>query len=133
MIDNRERLRRLGTLLAFVILSNVLALGITAGVAQKAPPVYAESASFDPGPPKGVVGQDGIACTGTASQDGNTLKYTVYIGADGDEMASNPSREREWQRSYCRWALEQDMGGWFKYQWGQDLKPESIQVSIRGL
>lgn len=102
-------------------------------LALTAPIAYADSATFDPGPPKGVVGQDGIACTGKATQDGHTLTYTVYIGADGDEMSSNPSRERAWQADYCQWALEQDMSGWFKYQWGVELDPGSIKVTIKRL
>jgi hypothetical protein len=96
-------------------------------------PAHADSATFDPGPPKGVVGADGIACTGRATQDGHTLTYTVYIGADADEMSSNPTRERSWQAEYCTWALSQDMSGWYLNQWSVTLDPTNIRVSTKHL
>lgn len=132
MIDNGRRRRRFGLLMALFALA-LLMSGIGNVIAGTAKLAHAEEASFDPGPPKGVVGQDGIACMGKASQGGHTLTYTVYIGADGDEMSSNPDRERSWQSNYCQWALEQDMGGWFKYQWGVTLDPGNIKTSIRRL
>lgn len=117
-----------------VTIALIWAISTAAGYVVSHPQtVHAEEATFDPGPPKGVVGQDGIACTGKATQDGHTLTYTVYIGADGDEMSSNPERERRWQNAYCAYALEQDMGGWFKYQWGVTLDPGSIKTTIRRL
>jgi hypothetical protein len=133
VIDNRERLRRLATLLIFAVLANMTAMAVIGGMGQSGMTAYAEEASFDPGPPKGVVGQDGIACVGKASQGGNSLTYTVYIGADGDEMRDRPDRERSWQTDYCHWALEQDMSGWFKYQWDTALDPSNIKVTIKRL
>jgi hypothetical protein len=96
-----------------------------------APVAYADSATIDPGPPKGVVGNDGIACTGKATQDGHTLTYTNYIGADREEMASDPTRERTWQTDYCQWMLAQDMGGWYRNQWGVTLDPSAIKITIK--
>jgi hypothetical protein len=97
------------------------------------PLAHADSATFDPGPPKGVVGNDGIACTGRATQDGHTLTYTVYIGADREEMASNPTRERTWQDDYCAWALAQDMSGWFMVQHGITLDTTNIHITTKRL
>ena len=112
-------------LLAFVALLCIVPLSV--------PRAHADSATFDPGPPKGVVGNDGIACTGRATQEGHTLTYVVYIGADREEMSSNPTRERSWQASYCQWALEHDMGGYFKYQYSVTLDPTNIKVSTKRL
>jgi hypothetical protein len=111
----------------------VVFLALLCIVPLPVPVAHADSATFDPGPPKGVVGADGIACTGRATQDGHTLTYTVYIGADGDEMASRPDRERAWQADYCQWALSQDMSGWYRYQWNVQLDPTNIHVSTKHL
>jgi hypothetical protein len=127
------RWKALGRFALMYLVVQMISLGIVDGVAERPVTAHAEEASFDPGPPKGVVGQDGVACVGKASQDGHSLTYTVYVGADEGEMSSNPSRERSWQSNYCQWALEQDMGGWFKYQWGVSLDPSNIKVSVRRL
>lgn len=56
----------------------------------------------DGGVPKGVVGNDGVRCRGESSSGDLTHITFFYIGADGDEMASNPSRERAWQKEHCQ-------------------------------
>lgn len=99
---------------------------------------FAETVEWDAagdgvGVPKGIIGQDGIACHGEATQDGHTYKYTNYIGADGDEMASNPQREQAWQTNYCRHVLETDMSGWFMQQHGITLDTSRIKMTIKHL
>jgi hypothetical protein len=133
MID-RERLRPLATIMFFVM-ANLVAMGAFVAAEMPAPTtVYADEVTIDVGvPTKGVAGNDGIACTGKATQDGHTLTYTNYVGADAGEMSSNPDKERSWQSDYCRWMLEQDMGGWFKYQHNVTLDPSNIKITIRRL
>jgi hypothetical protein len=93
--------------------------------------VYADTTeSWDPGPPKGVVGSDGIRCNGVAAQDGVSYDYTNYVGADAGEMAAG--RERTWQQTYCRWVLEQDMGRFFDMH-GVKLDPSRIKMTIQRL
>lgn len=92
-----------------------------------------EDAVIDEGPPKGVVGADGIACHGEASQDGHSLKYTNYVGADADRMSADPQGERAWQAAHCSWLLAEGMSGWFRYQHGVELDVTRIRMTIRRL
>jgi hypothetical protein len=48
-------------------------------------------------------------------------------------MASNPSREQNWQADHCRWINSQDVGGvrgWFKWTKGIDIDPSIIRITI---
>jgi hypothetical protein len=97
---------------------------------------HAETVVWDDGPPKGVVGADGIRCIGTASAGGHTYTSVKYVGADAGEMSSDPQRERNWQRSQCEWEQRQLIGGvpgWFKYRHGIDIDPASVRVTIEPL
>jgi len=100
-------------------------------------PAHAETVIWDEasdgGVPKGVVGNDGIRCIATATAGGDTYTAIRYIGADADEMASNPDRERNWQAEHCRWINSQEVGGvrgWFKWTKGIDIDPSIIKVTI---
>lgn len=96
--------------------------------------VYADSTTvIDVGAPKGVIGYDGIQCTGQATQDGYTLVYTNYVGADAGQMATNPQSERQWQLADCRWMLERDMSGWFLYRHGITLDTQNILLRAKQL
>lgn len=91
---------------------------------------FADTETWDPGPPKGVVGNDGIRCHGEVTQDGHTYVYTNYVGADADEPTD---REHAWQRSYCQWILEQDMSRYFLVQHNLILDTSKIRVTITRL
>ena len=98
-------------------------------------PAFAHDRSWDDGPPKGVVGQDGIACEYTASYAGHSYHAVEYIGADAGWMASQPARERAWQISEChKYARE---GGVRFFLWHENMVVTAdmldITVSIRRL
>jgi len=87
----------------------------------------------DGGVPKGVVGHDGVRCIGEATAGGTTYRAIRYIGADAEEMSSNPTRERNWQVEHCRWINSQDVGGvrgWFRWQRGIDIDPSTIKITV---
>lgn len=121
--------------LLFVLMALLLVLAPYSGLAT-VNVAHAETIVLDEGPPKGVVGQDGIRCIGTASAGGHTVTLVQYIGADGDEMANNPDRERSWQSNYCEWAQRQTVGGVpgvFRFKYGIDIDPNDVKVSTERL
>lgn len=69
-------------------------------------PVHAETVVWDEaadgGVPKGVVGNDGIRCTAESTDGEHTYRTIFYIGADAGEMATDPLRERRWQKEHCQ-------------------------------
>jgi hypothetical protein len=109
------------------ILAVLLALVLMPTVAS------AETFEWDPGPPKGVVGHDGIACYGEASQGGHTAKLTNYVGADAGWMSSQPDRERAWQQAECRSMMESHLALVFTWKWNVDLDLANVRVSSRRL
>lgn len=84
---------------------------------------------IDLGPPKGVVGADGVRCVGTVTQGGVTLKQVEYSGVDADEYGKDAEREKQWSRDNCKWQLEQGMAGYFKWTLGQELDVSQIRVT----
>src|SRR5687768_12539305 len=99
----RMRLRRVVPwLLAFL-----LAFG--SGAVLHVPVASAETFVIDQGPPKGVVGYDGIRCTGEYERDGNTYRYVMYFGADEHEAQES---ERSWQESRCHQKMQRVMVAW---------------------
>jgi hypothetical protein len=79
-------------------------------------PAHAETVVYDEGAdtgiPKGVVGFDGVKCTGESTVGDVTYRNTIYIGADAGWMDTQPSRERAWQKDHCRY-MEELQHGWF--------------------
>lgn len=59
------------------------------------------------------------------------FRYTGFtvIGADREEMASNPTRERAWQTDECQKAGREAVVGHFKWYRGIDVSPESVHVT----
>lgn len=92
-----------------------------------------EDAVIDDGPPKGVVGADGMSCTGRAAQDGHTLKTTTYTGVDGDEWANHNDSQRTWREDNCKWQLEQNMSGWFLHRHNVILDVSRIKITYKEL
>lgn len=54
----------------------------------------------------------------------------THIGADRDEMASDPVRERRWQQSACLNAGRQMIHGHFKFYRGLDIDAKNVDGSI---
>lgn len=54
----------------------------------------------------------------------------THIGADREEMASDPGRERNWQRSACMAAGRQMIRGHFKFYRGIDIDTKDVDGSI---
>lgn len=89
---------------------------------------YAHDRSWDDGPPKGVVGQDGVACEYTASYAGHSYHAVEYIGADAGMMASDPKREMAWQESEChKYAYE---GGIRFFLWHENMVVTADQLTV---
>ena len=112
-------------------ITGLLALSLAPTIAHAETVVWDEAS--DGGIPKGVVGSDGVRCIGEATAGGTTYRAIRYIGADADEMASDPGRERAWQVEHCRWINSQEVGGvrgWFKWQRGIDIDPSIIKITV---
>ncbi|HEX5164228.1 MAG TPA: hypothetical protein VFV93_02430 [Thermomicrobiales bacterium] len=110
------------------ILAALLALTIVS-------PVYADEfiwdAADDAGPPKGVVGYDGIQCVGEATQDGHHVKLTNYVGYSAGQPEA---RERAWQLSECRNMMRDHMRFVFLMQWGVAFRDSTpIAITTRRL
>ena len=60
-------------------------------------------------------------------------RYVAYthIGADREEMASDPGRERAWQQSACMDAGRQMIHGHFKWYRGMDIDAKNVDGSIK--
>lgn len=91
--------------------------------------VHAETVTIDDGPPKGVVGSDGVRCTGTVTVDGFTLKQVEYSAVDAEQLSADWQREKQWSRDNCKWQLEQGMSGYFRWTLGKQLDVGTIRVT----
>jgi hypothetical protein len=100
-----------------------------------APVVYASELvvwdeAEEVGVPKGIIGNDGIRCIGESTNGDVTYRSITYIGADGDEMAADPSRERAWQAGHCRFMQELGHNGF----WDQRNQPrQPVKISVEGV
>jgi hypothetical protein len=92
--------------------------------------VHADDYTSDEGPPKGVIGYDGIQCIGETTQQGHHLKIITYVGADAGEMATNPERERAWQKEHCQYIQNLMMGYWFSNR-GLQVDTTQIHLTIK--
>lgn len=84
----------------------------------------------DTGIPKGVVGYDGVKCTGISSVGDVMYKNTIYIGADAGWMETQPSRERAWQVNHCQY-MEDLQHGWFWDKRG--LAHPKVKIAVEGV
>lgn len=84
----------------------------------------------DTGIPKGVVGYDGVCCTGVSSVGDVTYKNTIYIGADAGMMERDSMRERTWQMNHCQF-MEDLQHGWFWDKRG--LAHPKVQITVEGV
>ena len=108
-------------------MSRLVALLLILGLLFMPGAAFAEEYEFSPEVPKGM--QDGIVCKVEATFGGNTFRSTAYVPADGDEMASDPNRERRWQITTCeRWS-RQDAVNTFGYRWSQAIDPASVRIT----
>jgi hypothetical protein len=57
-----------------------------------------------------------------------TFDYTNLVGADADEMASDPKRERAWQTSFCERDGRETTVGHFKWYRGVEIDPKTVKV-----
>ena len=87
--------------------------------------VYDEAA--DTGVPKGVVGYDGVRCTGESTVGDVTYRNTIYIGADAGWMETQPARERAWQDGHCQY-MQDLQHGWFWDKRG--LPHPSVKITV---
>lgn len=109
-----------------ILLGILLGFALTYGITHAAETVVWDEAT-DGGVPKGVVGADGIRCTGMSTNGDVTYINHGYIGADAEEMASDPRREQSWQANQCRW-LQELQHGWFWDRRGSPHQPVKITV-----
>jgi hypothetical protein len=56
-------------------------------------------------------------------------KFMTIIGADREEMASNPTSERSWQTALCQKAGREAAVGHFHYYRGIEIDGSSVKVS----
>lgn len=93
----------------------------------------AETVVWDDGPPKGVVGYDGIACIAEGTFGGTTYRNVTYFGADAGWMATQPQREQAWQMNQCDEKGRLQVANWFKYQRGMDIDRGAVTITVRRL
>ena len=94
-------------------------------------PAFAHDRTWDDGPPKGVAGYDGVACSYTATYQGHTYNAVEYIGADAGMMATDPKRERAWQESECHKYANEGVVRFFLWHENMVVTADQISITIR--